>query len=72
MSYIHEITRYEAEMDRAMDLYEAQPEHTPCWQFEIPATGILDWTTDEDELNRWVQAAIKAGQYVKKTLVAPF
>ena len=63
------LDKYEAEIDRA----DAQPdEPTPCWQFEIPSTGVLDWTTDEDELNSWIQAAIKAGQYVRKTLVAPF
>ena len=49
-----------------------QPEHTPCWQFEIPSIGVLDWTTDEAELNGWVKAAIACGQGFKKTFVAPF
>ena len=51
---------------------DKQPEHTPCWQFEIPSKGILDWTTDECELKRWVQAAIRNGDYVVKNEVAPF
>jgi len=69
MLYFHETTRYEAMQDEWED---NQPEHTPCWQFEIPSLGVLDWTTDEAELNGWVQSAIAAGQYVKKTVVAPF
>ena len=69
MLYLHETTRYEAMQDEWED---NQPQHTPCWQFEIPSIGVLDWTTDEAELNGWVQSAIAAGQYVKKTIVAPF
>ena len=69
MLYFHETTRYEAMQDEWED---NQPQHTPCWQFEIPSIGVLDWNTDEAELNGWVQSAIAAGQYVKKTVVAPF
>ena len=69
MSYIHETTRYEAMQDEWED---SQPQHTPCWQFEIPSIGVLDWTTDEAELNGWIKAAIACGQGFKKTFVAPF
>tara|TARA_R100001510_G_scaffold43313_1_gene39762 strand:- start:647 stop:856 length:210 start_codon:yes stop_codon:yes gene_type:complete len=69
MYCIHETSRYEAMQDEWED---KQPQHTPCWQFEIPSKGILDWTTDELELERWVQAAIKNGDYVAKSEVAPF
>ena len=51
---------------------DQQPQHSPCWQFEIPSKGILDWTDDESELERWIQVAIKNGDYVVKTFVAPF
>ncbi len=69
MLYFHETTRHEAMQDEWED---NQPQHTPCWQFEIPSIGVLDWTTDEAELKRWVQAAIKNGDYVVKNEVAPF
>ena len=69
MLHFHETTRYEAMQDEWED---NQPEHTPCWQFEIPSIGVLDWTTDEAELNGWVKAAIACGQGFKKTFVAPF
>ena len=64
-----ETTRYEAMQDEWED---KQPQHTPCWQFEIPSIGVLDWTTDEAELNGWIKAAIACGQGFKKTFVAPF
>ena len=69
MFSLHETTRYEAMQDAWED---QQPQHTPCWQFEIPSKGILDWTDDESELERWTQVAIKNGDYVVKTFVAPF
>jgi len=69
MLYFHETTRCEALQDQWED---KQPQHSPCWQFEIPSKGICDWTTDECELNRWVQAAIRNGDYVVKNEVAPF
>jgi len=69
MLYFHETTRYEAMQDEWED---SQPQHTPCWKFEILSEGIYDWTTDEAELNGWIQQAIACGQGFKKTFVAPF
>ena len=64
--YFHLTSRHED----AQDFWEDdQPEHTPCWQFEIPTEGILDWTTDENELNGWIRSAHAAGHTVKKTLL---
>jgi hypothetical protein len=69
MLYFHETTRHEAMQDEWED---SQPQHTPCWKFEILSEGIYDWTTDEAELNGWIQQAIACGQGFKKTFVAPF
>jgi hypothetical protein len=69
MLSFYETTRYEAKQDEWED---KQPQHSPCWQFEIPSKGILDWTADEAELDRWIKAAIACGQGFKKTFVAPF
>lgn len=66
--YFHSTSRFED----AQDFWEDnQPEHSPCWQFEIPAEGVLDWTTDENELNGWIRSANAAGHIVKKTLCEP-
>jgi|TARA_Y100000289_G_scaffold50052_1_gene50845 hypothetical protein len=65
MLYFHETTRCEALQDQWED---NQPQRTPCWQFEIPSIGVLDWTSNEAELNSWIKAAIACGQGYKKTL----
>ena len=69
MLYPQETTRYEAMQDEWED---KQPQHSPCWEFALPSKGIYDTTTDESELKRWVQAAIRNGDYVVKNEIAPF